>query len=83
MNTNVPTFVLSNREKNKPERRVLCIPCLCETIEADASKHCKTCKDPVPLCDVCAQHHVRRRETKEHEISDDLQQLAVIANKHK
>lgn len=62
---------------------VLCIPCCRETIEADATKYCRTCEDPEPLCDVCAQHHTCRKETKEHGISDDLQQLAAIAETHK
>ena len=80
---NAQTFIFNDREKNKAEGRVLCIPCCRETIEADATKYCITCKDPEPLCDFCAQHHTRRKESKDHEISDDLQQLAVIADKHK
>ena len=63
--------------------KILCSPCQRETLEVGATKHCRTCKDPEPFCDVCAQHHTRLKETKEHEISDDLQQLADIADKHK
>ena len=67
----------------KKVENILCIPCKSETLEVKATKHCRTCLEPEPLCDVCAQHHTRRRETKEHEISDDRQQLADIANNHK
>ena len=67
----------------KVEREVLCNPCLRETIEIEATKHCKTCNDPEPLCDVCAQHHTRRKETKEHEISEDMQQLVNLGAKYK
>lgn len=79
----VHKLIFNRRERNKAAKRILCYPCLRETIEADANKHCRTCLDPEPLCDVCAQHHTRRRETKEHQISDDPQQLADLADKHK
>ena len=64
-------------------RTILCSPCQRETFEADATKHCTTCEDPEPLCDLCAQHHIRRKENKNHVISDDVQQLADLADKAK
>ena len=72
-----------DRTKMKAGRKILCSPCQRETFEADATKHCTTCEDPEPLCDVCAQHHTRRKETKQHVISDDVQKLADVAGKAK
>lgn len=63
--------------------RVLCSPCQRETLDIEATKFCRSCKDPEPLCDVCAQIHTRRRETKEHKISDDFEKIAILAAKHK
>ena len=67
----------------KAEKKVLCSPCLRETIEVEATKHCRDCKDPEPICNICALYHSRRKETREHEISNDMQQLANLAAKYR
>ena len=55
--------------------QISCKSCFRETITAEATKCCKTCKDPEPLCDVCAQRHTLKEGNKEHEMTDDLQQF--------
>ena len=60
---------------SKPQMQILCKPCFRETITTEATKCCKTCKDPEPLCDHCAQRHNMKEGNKEHEMSDDLLQF--------
>ena len=55
--------------------QIACKPCNRESITAEATKCCKTCKDPEPLCDLCAQRHTLKAGNKGHEMSDDLQQF--------
>lgn len=49
--------------------------CNRESITAEATKCCKICKDPEPLCDLCAQRHTLDAGNKGHEMSDDLQKF--------
>ena len=61
--------------RKEPQMQIPCKPCSRDDITAEATKCCKTCKDPEPLCDVCAQRHTLRKGNKQHEMTDDLQQF--------
>ena len=61
------------RKSLEPRIKISCMPCLRDTITAEATKCCKTCKDPEPLCDDCADRHTRMEANKGHEMTDDLQ----------
>ena len=50
-----------------------CKPCHRDTITNEATKCCKTCKDPEPLCVDCAHRHTLMEANKGHEMTDDLQ----------
>ena len=53
-----------------------CKPCQRDTITTEATKCCKTCKDPEPLCGACAHRHTLMEANKGHEMTDDLQQCS-------
>lgn len=61
-------------EENKAER-VPCSLCHRDTITSEATKWCKTCKDPEPLCDHCAQRHTLMEANEGHQMAVDLQQF--------
>lgn len=63
-------------EENKAER-VPCSLCHRDTINSEATKWCKTCKDPEPLCDQCVQlhTHVEANEEEEDQIDVKFQQF--------
>ena len=41
----------------------------------EATHFCKTCDEPEPMCENCAQVHTRQKATRGHEINDDLKQF--------
>lgn len=59
------------------EKEFLCGPCLCAKIQIKATKFCKTCEDPEPLCESCSQHHYRQKATRGHNICDDFKELSI------
>nr|XP_022286825.1 uncharacterized protein LOC111099705 [Crassostrea virginica] len=74
MSDDLQQFFDPTSEK-EPRMNITCKPCNRESITAEATKCCKTCKDPEPLCDLCAQRHTLKAGNKGHEMSDDLQQF--------
>ena len=56
---------------------VFCDPCLCGNIKTIAKKFCKTCDEPEPMCEACAQLHTRQKATRHHEIDSDLHKLYI------
>ena len=60
------------------DNEILCDPCLYENVQIAGTKFCKTCQDPEPLCDGCAQQHTRQKSFRHHEISNELKQLATV-----
>ena len=63
------------RDISQPRNQISCKPCLRDTITAEATKRCRTCKDPEPLCDVCAKRHTLMEANKGHQMTADLQQF--------
>ena len=73
----IKCILLINRESLQRGIEILCDPCLSGDIRSTATKFCKTCEDPEPLCDGCAQQHKRQKATKHHQMSNDLTQLPI------
>nr|XP_022289152.1 uncharacterized protein LOC111101125 isoform X2 [Crassostrea virginica] len=73
-------FDLSSGENLRPRMQISCKPCFQDTIKAEATKCCKTCKDPEPFCDDCAQRHIRKETNKGHEITDDLRKFFDLSS---
>ncbi|XP_078322456.1 uncharacterized protein LOC111105028 isoform X2 [Crassostrea virginica] len=67
----------TNKESLQRGIEILCDPCLSGDIRSTATQFCKTCEDPEPLCDGCAQQHKRQKATKHHQMSNDLTQLPI------
>ena len=59
------------------EKDLLCEPCLCADVAIKATKVCKTCEDPEPLCESCAQQHNRQKATRGHEMCDDFKEYST------
>lgn len=53
---------------------MLCIPCSNDSKEVQATHFCKTCEDPEPLCEMCANQHNRHKVSKDHEICPDIEE---------
>lgn len=58
-----------NRETEK-----YCGPCCDENKQITATHFCKTCEDPEPLCEACAKQHNRHKISKDHELSDKIEE---------
>nr|XP_022290966.1 uncharacterized protein LOC111102491 isoform X2 [Crassostrea virginica] len=67
-----------NRKEERHKKQIFCDPCLCGDKQIKATHFCKTCEDPEPLCEVCAQQHTRHKASRHHEISNDLTQLSSL-----
>lgn len=50
---------------------------MCANIQTIATRFCKSCEEPEPMCEVCASHHSRQKATKDHEICDDMGQFSI------
>ena len=50
---------------------------MCVNIQTIATRFCKSCEEPEPMCEVCASHHSRQKATKDHEICDDMGQFSI------
>ena len=64
-----------NRGNSPHWMQISCQPCLRDTITAEATKCCKTCNDPEPLCDLCAQRHTLMEANTGHEVTTDMRQF--------
>ena len=51
---------------------------MCANIQTIATRFCKSCEEPEPMCEVCASHHSRQKATKDHEICDDMGQFSIL-----
>ena len=71
-------FTIFVRKEEMHENQIFCEPCLYGDKQIEATYFCKTCADPEPLCDNCAQQHTRHKASREHEISNDLTQLSRL-----
>lgn len=66
------------RKEEMHENQIFCEPCLYGDKEIKAFYFCKTCADPEPLCENCAQQHTRHKASRNHEISNDLTQMSSL-----
>lgn len=59
------------KSRNKYGNQILCE--ICTTDEQVLATHfCKTCEDPDPLCENCANRHLKEKLSKHHEICDNM-----------
>lgn len=57
--------------RNKYGNQILCE--ICTTDEQVLATHfCKTCEDPDPLCENCANRHLKEKLSKHHEICENM-----------
>lgn len=63
------------RENQYKQLEVLCESCLFGNLNIRATHFCKTCEDPEPLCNSCAQLHIRHKLCRDHEICDVIEEL--------
>lgn len=56
---------------------IVCSPCLFGDKNIEATGFCKNCEDPEPLCEFCAQMHIRQRATRNHEICTEIGKLTI------
>ena len=74
-----PYIFLENcSEQQQTERQIYCDPCLFGNVKTEATRFCKTCLDPEPLCEVCAQLHTRQKATKNHMMCEDIRQFPYL-----
>ena len=64
-----------NRNKAQSQIQIACKPCFRDTINAEATKCCKTCENPEPLCERCAKRHTLMKGNSEHEMTTDFHQF--------
>lgn len=54
---------------------MFCEPCFSVDLEIQATHFFKTCDDPESLCLTWANHHTKQMLTKNHELSDNMQEF--------
>lgn len=57
---------------------MFCEPCFNENKQISATRFCKTCADPEPLCEKCAKQHIRQKISKEHKLCSDIQEFPKL-----
>lgn len=57
---------------------IFCGPCLYVDIQTKATRYCKTCSDPEPLCNDCAKQHTRQNSSRDHELCNDIKGYQII-----
>ncbi|XP_056014684.1 uncharacterized protein LOC125674781 isoform X2 [Ostrea edulis] len=55
---------------------VLCEPCRYENITNHATQFCLDCEDPEPMCQNCANQHLKQRSGRGHSLSADISEMA-------
>lgn len=55
--------------------RLLCEPCSTDNVQIEATRFCKTCDDPEPVCETCAKHHLRQKLSKDHEMCININEF--------
>lgn len=56
-------------------QKIVCVPCTFKKLRNEATRFCKTCEDPEPMCETCAEHHTLQQISRNHELSADIQEL--------
>ncbi|XP_045190247.2 uncharacterized protein LOC123547319 [Mercenaria mercenaria] len=56
---------------------ILCVPCKSRGVSLTSVKYCKTCKEP--LCKCCAECHKTFKATKDHELTQCVEQKSLLA----
>ena len=70
-----PSSIIYRAEKESA-KQILCEQCLLDDIKTEATRFCKSCKDPEPMCEICAKQHIRQKDSRDHEICQDLQMMS-------
>lgn len=52
-----------------------CEPCEFESTENAATHFCLNCKEPEPMCHVCANQHIKQRAGRGHRLSDTISNM--------
>lgn len=60
---------------DKESTKVLCEFCAIDDEYVEATHFCKTCDDPDPWCGTCANHHLKHKLSKDHELCADIKQF--------
>lgn len=58
-------------------KQIVCEPCSTEDTQVPATHFCKTCDDPEPLCETCAKHHTKQKQSRNHEICRDMREYRI------
>lgn len=64
------------REEHESAKEILCEQCLLDDTKTEATRFCKSCKDPEPMCETCAKLHIRQKNSRDHELCQDLQKMS-------
>ena len=64
------------REGKESAKQILCEQCLLDDTKTEATRFCKSCKDPEPMCETCAKLHIRQKNSRDHELCQDLQKMS-------
>lgn len=62
-------------ESQCKQNEILCDPCLLGNLNTTATHFCKSCEDLEPLCDNCAQQHIRHKLCRDHELCDTIEEF--------
>lgn len=63
------------RKSQSKETEVWCESCRFGDLNTKATHFCKTCEDLEPLCENCAQQHVRHKLCRGHEICNGIEEF--------
>lgn len=69
-----PQFFFYRKSQSK-ETEVWCESCRFGDLNTKATHFCKTCEDLEPLCENCAQQHVRHKLCRGHEICNGIEEF--------
>ena len=73
---NKNTFYFIYREEKESAKQILCEQCLLDDTKTEATRFCRSCQDPEPMCEICAKQHIRQKDSRDHEICQDLQMMS-------
>ena len=64
------------REEKESAKEILCEQCLLDDTKTEATRFCQSCIDPEPMCETCAKLHIRQKNSRDHELCQDLQKMS-------
>lgn len=64
-----------NESADQKTQKIVCVPCTFKKLQNEATRFCKTCEDPEPMCETCAEHHTLQQISRNHELSADIQEF--------